>query len=172
MPYAPPTLHQRRRGTRPTAPVRTTAARKIRNSSRWQRFRKWFLNRHPLCCDPFGNHKRDGGPEAATCVHHIVGLVVAPDLAFDEDNAAALCTRCHAQIEVRERRGERTRQLFQGGKGVGARNASIAAVLSHPTLPESINAAVSAGYPPPSNAVQNSLANSPVLRDSTGGFHG
>ncbi len=88
-------------------------AKRIRNSARWQRFRKWFKMRHPLCCNPFDYH----GPQPTAHVHHIEALVARPDLAFSEGHCAPLCTTCHAKIEAMERRGESTKALFQGRAG-------------------------------------------------------
>jgi hypothetical protein len=44
---------------------RLAAAMTFRNSVRWQMFRKWFRVKHPLCFDPFGDHKEEARPEPA-----------------------------------------------------------------------------------------------------------
>ncbi len=31
-------------------------SKRLRNSARYQKFRKWFRARHPLCCDPQRRH--------------------------------------------------------------------------------------------------------------------
>lgn len=82
----------------------------------WQRVQRSVLNRNPLCCDPLGQHAADNRIEPATQVHHIRPLVTHPDLAFDRDNLAAVCTGCHSQIEQRERRGQDTSWLFRAGQ--------------------------------------------------------
>jgi 5-methylcytosine-specific restriction endonuclease McrA len=87
---------------------RLREAKRIRDSAQWQRFRKWFGERHPLCCDPFDTHE----VRAMDQVHHIVPIGERPELALVESNCAPLCTACHAQIEAMERRGESTQGLF------------------------------------------------------------
>ena len=61
----------------------------------WQRFRLWFLSRHPLCADC--------SVERATDVHHIRKLADYPHLRLVESNCMGLCSRCH---KVRTGRGE------------------------------------------------------------------
>jgi 5-methylcytosine-specific restriction protein A len=65
---------------------------------RWKQYRKWFLDKHPLCedCSVFI-------PTQATEVHHKAKLADHPELQFVESNLKALCHRCHA---VRTARGE------------------------------------------------------------------
>ena len=89
-------------------------AKKTRSSIRWQRFREWFIRRHPLCCDPFGHHEEDGVTVATQQVHHIEPLTKRPTLACAESNCAAVCALCHAKTEARERRGQETKELFGG----------------------------------------------------------
>ena len=88
-------------------------AQRIRSSVRWQRFRRWFKSRHPLCCDPFGRHDADGVAEPAEHAHHIIALTARPDLACTESNVAPLCSVCHVKVETMERAGKPTRQLFR-----------------------------------------------------------
>lgn len=88
-------------------------AKRIRNSGRWQRFRKWFKMRHPSCCDPFLNPQ----PQPTERIHHIEALVGRPDLALSEGQCAPLRMTCHAKVEAMERRGESTKELFRGGRG-------------------------------------------------------
>jgi hypothetical protein len=90
----------------------------IRHTSRWRRFRTWFLSRHPLCADPFGNHKRVGETIQAVQVHHLAGVHDRPDLGMDEDNCQAVCTTCHAQIEA----GVRARGIGKSCRGEGGSN--------------------------------------------------
>lgn len=78
-------------------------AAKIRSSRRWKSVRLMALRRNPLCSDPFGDHAKHRLTVEATQVHHIEGLAVAPKKAFNLDNLAPVCTRCHARIERAER---------------------------------------------------------------------
>ncbi len=80
--------------------VTRTQAQRIRSSTRWQRLRRWFLRRNPLCTDPFGHHATDHQVIAATQVHHIQPIATHPDLAFDPSNLQALCTACHSRSEL------------------------------------------------------------------------
>ncbi len=65
----------------------------------WQRFRKWFISRHPLCADC----EERGTVEAAREVHHVKKLAEFPALRLVESNCRGLCTPCHT---IRTRRGE------------------------------------------------------------------
>lgn len=84
---------------------------RIRSSARWRKVRGLVLARSPICVDPLGMHQ--GRVIVADQVHHIEPLCRRPDLAFEVDNLAPLCTQCHAAIEGRERRGVDTRGLFE-----------------------------------------------------------
>lgn len=66
----------------------------------WQRFRSWYLARHPLCmdCEAAGLLT-----VAAFEVHHVKKLADHPELRLVEENCMGLCSPCHA---VRTRRGE------------------------------------------------------------------
>ena len=89
MPNKPPT-HQPNRGT--YKPVGSRAqARKLRNTRRWQKLSKLKRQEHPLCeyCGTAGSQ-----------VHHIQGLAERPDLAYDWDNLATVCTACHSKLEA------------------------------------------------------------------------
>jgi len=86
--------------------------KKIRSSTRWQKVRKLFIQSHPLCFDPFGNHELMGVAQITEEIHHIKGLYDYKDLAFDMDNLAALCRWCHARIEASERSGKPTQHFF------------------------------------------------------------
>lgn len=89
-------------------PALANAAR-IRNSAQWQKVRAIHRAQHPLCCDPF-NDVRHPAPNQTS--HHIMPLATHPHLAFDLDNLAPLCTRCHAKVERIERNGDATAHLF------------------------------------------------------------
>jgi 5-methylcytosine-specific restriction endonuclease McrA len=75
--------------------------------------------KHPLCCDPFKSHGML--PPLMALVNHIVPLRVCyetsrPELAYNLDNLASLCTACDARIGAMERRGEDTTYLFNQQK--------------------------------------------------------
>jgi len=94
-------------------PALAEAAR-IRNGGAWHRCRDSFKAASPLCCDPYGLHPHR--PALTTDAHHIEPLGKRPDLAYDWDNLAPLCTSCHADVERRERRGEDTRDAVRRAK--------------------------------------------------------
>lgn len=62
-------------------------------STRWRKFRAWFLAGHPLCewCLEHGH------VTAATQVDHRKPRRDYPSLAFDEANCRAGCASCHAK---------------------------------------------------------------------------
>jgi len=72
----------RRRGT----------ARNRGYDSNWERFRIWFLRRHPICAD---------GPHLATEVHHVKKLVTHPELKLVESNCLGLCKADHSKRTAR-----------------------------------------------------------------------
>ena len=88
------------------------AARKLRWTARYQKFRRWVRRRSPLCADPFGRHQEDGGPVRGEDLHHIVPVNVAPEKLCEESNARMLCRWCHSRITAMEQRGEQTKHLF------------------------------------------------------------
>ena len=118
MPYKPRTHAQRMKGKRDhreyegrrMADPRLAAAKRFRNSARWQRFRDGYKRRHPLCCDPLELH--GDRVEATAHVHHIAALSEKIELALHEDNCAPLCVGCHAKIEAMVRAGRSTQRLF------------------------------------------------------------
>lgn len=61
--------------------------------AKWRKYRRWFLERHPLCniC---------GAP--ATVVDHIVPHKGDKELFWDINNHQALCKHCHDVKTVRE----------------------------------------------------------------------
>jgi 5-methylcytosine-specific restriction endonuclease McrA len=77
-------------------------AKKIRSSSRWQRARRAFIARHPICSNPLGLH--DGQVRPTAQVHHKKEIGQYPELAFVEENLEPVCTECHAAIEQKNRR--------------------------------------------------------------------
>jgi len=101
-------LRRARRGRRWTdaeekrrrqADPRQALADRLRTSTRWRRLRAAKLARDPLCHDCLEH----GVTTAAQQVHHLVGVVERPDLAFDMENLMSLCTTCHARREAVER---------------------------------------------------------------------
>jgi 5-methylcytosine-specific restriction enzyme A len=59
----------------------------------WRKVRASFLQKHPWCSDPFGDHK--GQKRFALHVDHIKRL--ADGGADDESNYQGLCTHCHSK---------------------------------------------------------------------------
>jgi 5-methylcytosine-specific restriction protein A len=94
-------------------------ARRIRSSSAWRNAVRVFAAMHPLCCDPYHEHG-DTHPEMGAHTHHVVALVIRPELAYDPANLRRLCVRCHSRVESAERRGIATRWLF-ASDGAGIR---------------------------------------------------
>ena len=67
-------------------------------NSRWQRARKLFLSRNPLCAEC----EKQGKYVQATVVDHIVPHKGDQTLFWDEDNWQPLCKRCHDRKTVLE----------------------------------------------------------------------
>ena len=86
-------------------------AKAIRDSRRWQLVRRQHKAFNPICCDPFKQHGIGALTEHS---HHVIGLAIRPDLAFDLRNLAPLCEACHTRIEGMERAGQSTAELFAG----------------------------------------------------------
>ena len=97
--------YDRRRSSGPAL----SAARALRSSTAWVKLRKAYRAANPLCelC------KRDGRTTAGTQVHHIRPVGVWPEGGLRWDNLANLCTKCHAKVSHRERRGEDTTAMFK-----------------------------------------------------------
>lgn len=91
---------------------RDSAADAIRRGRNWRRLSELIRRLQPICVDPLGHHGT--WPKASSQVHHILGLESRPDLAFEMSNLAAVCTRCHSQLEQQERAGKPTAHLFEG----------------------------------------------------------
>lgn len=72
--------------------------------ARWRRLRKMYLNAHPLCADPWGDHAERGELVAATEVDHIVPR--SRDGSDADENLQALCKSCHSRKTALERRGD------------------------------------------------------------------
>ena len=67
------------------------------SSTRWLKFRRWYLASHPLCVKCEAKRLT----VLAEHVHHVQTRKSHPELAFDEDNCQALCQPCHNAEEVR-----------------------------------------------------------------------
>jgi 5-methylcytosine-specific restriction protein A len=84
---------------REAAEARWQALDRWRGSSRargydanWERFRKWFLARHPFCADC---------ERLATEVHHVQKVKDRRDLKLVEANCMALCKADHTKRTAR-----------------------------------------------------------------------
>ena len=82
---------------------RYVLAKKIRDSTAWQKARRFFVAQNPVCIDPFKWHGMQY-PALTQHAHHILPLIDRPDLAFDGANLAPLCAPCHASVEAMERK--------------------------------------------------------------------
>lgn len=69
--------------------------RRLINSRTWRKFRRFMLERFPVC--------QDCGRVAAREVHHVRGLADHPEDWLDGQWCRCLCTPCHS---VRTKRGE------------------------------------------------------------------
>ena len=72
--------------------------KKLYNSSRWQRLRKQFLMRHPLCVEC---KKRDR-VTPATVVDHVIPHKGNEELFWNQENWQALCKSCHDRKTAKE----------------------------------------------------------------------
>lgn len=66
--------------------------------ARWQRYRKWFLARHPFCADC----EERGEMTEATVVDHVIPHRGDRKLFWDKTNHRALCATCHNRKTMRE----------------------------------------------------------------------
>ena len=122
MPLKPPVHKQRTRTqtecrrdydntTRKNDPA-LARAKKIRSTARWQKVQRRVLRAWPLCCDPFGSHKKDKATVPSAQAHHVIGLREDPDLAFVLSNCRGICLPCHDAIEKLHRAGKPTQKYF------------------------------------------------------------
>ena len=81
--------------------------------TRWNRARKMFLARHPLCAE----HEKRDLRVASILVDHIVPHRGDYRLFWDEDNWQALCGTCHDRKTARERNAYRA-EIRKGDRGV------------------------------------------------------
>jgi 5-methylcytosine-specific restriction protein A len=77
----------------------------------WRTFRAWYLSRHP-CCEVC---LREGRTVPATLVHHRVELKDG-GARTAEENAEALCVKCHALVTAKNRQ-QRTRENRRASLG-------------------------------------------------------
>ena len=81
------------------------------NTTRWQKLRRAYLSKHPLCEDCM----QRGRVTAATEVHHIEpiewaqGIEAMRKRAYDQGNLRALCHECHVNAHKEMGRGGRKR---------------------------------------------------------------
>jgi 5-methylcytosine-specific restriction endonuclease McrA len=89
------------------------AVKRFRSSIKWQNFQAWFMRKHPLCADPFNNHKRDNKPVPAESVHHVIQLAEDLSLGLVEENCRGLCNKCHNAIGAIERKNlKKAKRIF------------------------------------------------------------
>jgi 5-methylcytosine-specific restriction protein A len=77
------------------------SARERGYNTRWEKARKTYLMRNPLCvmC------KREGKVVPATVVDHIVRHQGDQGLFWNTDNWQSLCAHCHNSTKQRQERG-------------------------------------------------------------------
>lgn len=80
----------------------------MRSTARYQRFRTYWFNRHPLCagCEPKGRRR------AGSQLDHVRPLrwfhvSEIEEACFDEGNVQTLCTECHGKKSAREQAVDR-----------------------------------------------------------------
>jgi 5-methylcytosine-specific restriction endonuclease McrA len=123
MPFKPISHSQRQRrrlGPKIKPKRKDAAAVEIRNSAAWQKVRAMVLREQPLCCDPYGDHAKEGRLVPTEEIHHVVPLSVDPSMAYDLENLAGLCVACHRRIDQDNRDGIGTRHRFPIGKSPSA----------------------------------------------------
>lgn len=97
---------------------------------RWQKFRKAWLAKHPLCGDRLNGSSNEhslcvatGRTVAANIVDHIVPFRGDEGLQFDEGNLQSLCKPCHDRKTAMEDGGfiaeGHTRYVVTGKPGCG-----------------------------------------------------
>ena len=69
--------------------------RRLYDSQRWRKVRRWWLKGHPLCemC------QRQGRITIATVVDHIIPHHGDPTLFWDANNYQSLCAACHNSLK-------------------------------------------------------------------------
>ena len=59
---------------------------------RWAKFRRWYVDRHPLCEEC----QAKGIVRPMEELHHIIPVAKRPDLRLAVENIVSLCRSCHA----------------------------------------------------------------------------
>ena len=77
----------------------TARERRYRSSQRYQKARRTFLARNPLCAQ----HRRKGQTVLAEELDHIVPVHKAPERFWDRTNWQPLCKPCHDAKTTLER---------------------------------------------------------------------
>lgn len=75
---------------------------KVYNTSTWKNIRASYLMQHPLCELCLKNDK----VKPTEDIHHILGILKYPDLAYNTDNLLALCKECHSKIHSNHKESE------------------------------------------------------------------
>lgn len=85
-----PRIHKPHPNSQPPKRAKTVARG---YGSRWRTFRAAYLIKNPLCrtCE------KDGKIVVATEVDHIISILRAPGLRWDERNLQPLCKPCHSR---------------------------------------------------------------------------
>lgn len=71
-------------------PIGTRAIPTPNRGGRWTRLAKAYRSAHPVC--------EGCGRRAASEVHHIVPVEIAPDQVYKWGNLASLCKGCHFEL--------------------------------------------------------------------------
>lgn len=79
------------------------SARALGYDADWERLRRMFLRRNPMCAEC----KRQGIVRPAEEVHHKQSIEDRPDLRLNWENLEALCKPCHSRETVRSGQGFR-----------------------------------------------------------------
>lgn len=68
------------------------------NTSRWRKYRKYFLMQHPICVDC----KKNGQLVPSSVVDHIIPVSCGGNF-WDKSNHQALCLSCHQSKSAKEK---------------------------------------------------------------------
>jgi len=78
--------------------------RRFYGSKRWQLLRRMVLSENPICqCGEIDDATGKVCCRAASEVHHVIDVAVAPDLAYCLSNLVALSKPCHSRETARRR---------------------------------------------------------------------
>ena len=75
---------------------------KVYNTTAWKNIRASHIMQHPLCelC------LKEDKVKPTEDIHHILGILKYPDLAYNTDNLLALCKECHSKIHSNHKEQE------------------------------------------------------------------